>query len=283
MQEKQKIIILILIILGIVLLIPLSMLIQETKAKRLFINLEEYYKNNEKALIYLGSSNCSYCIKFNPVIDKVAQDNELTFFYIDYNDLSDKHLQKIMKTFNIQEENFGTPFLIVTKNGEKVVDYSGYMEEEGLIEFLENNEIIKENKEINDETEEDNDNNTNVNNEKKAFFKEIGYTEYAKKIKSSSEVVIVLTISSCGACETAKPILEDIAKEEKIQINYINIDSLTTEERSKFNATIIEFGIDSLAVPYTMIIKNNEKKDSLIGVQSEKTFIDFFKNNNIIK
>lgn len=282
MQEKQKIKILLLIIVGIVLLIPLSMAIQETKAKRLLENLENHYKNNANALIYLGSSNCSHCLQFDPVINKVAQENELTFFYINFNDLSDKHFTKILETFNIEEENFGTPFLIITKNGEKLVDYPGYLEEEELIEFLKTNEIIKTNKEINDIQLEEN-NETNVTIEKNGFFKEIGYIEYASKIKSSSEVAIVLALSGCGACKMAKPILEDIAMEEKIVINYLNIDLLTEEELNNFNETIVDFGIDSLAVPYTMVIKNKQKKDFLIGAQSEGDFIDFFKENNIIK
>lgn len=97
---------------------------------------------------------------------------------------------------------------------------------------------------------------------------------------SKEKVVVYIGRSTCGWCQKFSPILEEIAKEEKIKVLYINTDELDQEELSKLQ----EYSDNKFTggTPTTLIIQSGEVVDSLNGYVEKEQAITFFKNAGMI-
>lgn len=88
-------------------------------------------------VVYIGRSNCGYCVKFLPVLKQAQEDLGYKTIYIDLNEVTVDDQEKLIAYDSYVEENFGyTPMVLVFKNGKYVDGWVGYTEVEEFKSFL---------------------------------------------------------------------------------------------------------------------------------------------------
>ena len=89
----------------------------------------------------------------------------------------------------------------------------------------------------------------------KSYLSEIKYDKVIEMIDNKEDFILLVSQTTCNHCMSYKPKLEDIAKEYKIQMYYIQVDLLNNEEKEKFEDYISYDG-----TPATIFIRNGEEK-----------------------
>ena len=104
--------------------------------------LAEKIQNKESFVLYVGSSECSHCADFKPKLEKVINKYKLDVYYINMANLSTARYNAVMKKIDGE----GTPTTVYIKDGktESSPRIEGAREEEDIIEFFKDLELVKE-------------------------------------------------------------------------------------------------------------------------------------------
>lgn len=109
------------------------------------ITVTDYLKliNNDKFVVFLGSSQCGYCTKYQPIVQAVVEKYNVEFYYINLYESTETEIKNLYDSSSwFTENDWGTPTTLLFSKG-KIVDYiSGYVEENVLVEFLKTNGVI---------------------------------------------------------------------------------------------------------------------------------------------
>ena len=100
--------------------------------------------NKDQSLILLAYEECKYCTMFSPVLKKVADTYNLSVSMIDVENGIPEELKGVNTDFDnfVNNNFFGTPTLLLYKNGKFITHLEGYKEEENLINELKTNGFI---------------------------------------------------------------------------------------------------------------------------------------------
>lgn len=113
---------------------------------------------------------------------------------------------------------------------------------------------------------------------------EIDYERFMTLYSGSTPSIVVLVQTNCGYCNMYKPIIDEIAYDEDINIYYLDITKLTNSEYNQLINSIDFFKTHSdWGTPTTLIVKNSSTIDYLEGYSSEDTTLKFYRENSIIK
>ncbi len=270
MKEVKKVVIVIIIIIGILMLWPLSKYAKKVKGQRIYDAIMEIYGGPDYSLIYLGSSNCSFSNQFDSVMEETSEEYDFKYAFVDILDLTDKQRDELIKKIGIDQNDFGTPYIVVGKEKTKESEHKGYLKKENLVEFLKENNFLAADAE------------PKIINEDSLNY--IEANEFVELINSKEKQIIVIGQIHCGACSWAVPVLEEIAEEYELLINYINIDQIDNNlDRQKLDEEIRKLGITELRTPYIMIIQEGQELGSFLGASEKDGYLEFFKKYDLIK
>lgn len=108
------------------------------------INFEKYLtllKEDEKNIVFITKNDCMYCGEVEETVKSVANDMKLPIYYIYTDKLTEKELNDFsISVFALKNQEWGVPALIITKNGDSSDLVYGYLKEEEIKEFFENND-----------------------------------------------------------------------------------------------------------------------------------------------
>lgn len=121
---------------------------QENDTKLTKISCSKYQEltqSDVESLILIARPTCSYCLKFIPILEEIVEEYGITVNYFDTDALSETEVSEFYNSAELFKSNeFGTPTLMITKNGE-IIKYSvGYSEKEETVEWLKEAGIIKD-------------------------------------------------------------------------------------------------------------------------------------------
>ena len=261
MSESKKM----LIVLGAVILIILGSICfvyagnQDSKA--LYEQFTAEFNSEENQLIYLGSSTCGYCSLLNPSIQDMAKRYDFDYLYIDINETSSSYVRKIINDLNLT--SIATPYLAIVANGKIIDTQEQYDDYNVIFEFLQKNDLIDE--------------------KAKLDLNYIDYETYEKLLESKEIEVIVVGQTTCGYCVQAKIILNDVASENDVDINYIDFAKLDDEEREKFLGSLEYFEEEEWGTPITMIVQNGKIVDMIEQLATEDEYVEFLQENEVIE
>lgn len=122
-----------------------------------FAAYKELVNSDTVTMAVFGRNSCSWCNKFKPVYNAVAEKYDIDIYYFDSDNYDNSEYEKIInmdltipskcndsgKEFKLSD-GFGTPLSIFTKDGEVVDCISGYTDRASLIDKLKTNNIISE-------------------------------------------------------------------------------------------------------------------------------------------
>lgn len=264
MNEKKKIItVFVAIIVLIALVIGINAITQKENEK----TVEKYQNlmnNKTEQLIMIGRPTCSYCVELTPILEEITGLYDIKYTYMNTDELNEGTLNKLLKLFNTDSS---TPQLLIVKDGKIVKTQEGYTDREGVFTFLQEGGMISK-----DEVLEAND----------AHLTNIDYAKYDELLNAKENKIIVVAQTGCSYCESAKPVLNQIAKENDMEINWLDITNLSEDEQAKVTASLDIFSED-FGTPLIMIVNDNKVVDSIQGYESEDKYVTFFKDNSMMK
>ena len=104
----------------------------------------EVFNSSSKRLVYIGRPTCTFCQKLSPILEEVTKEYNIDYYYINTDEIQSNELAAILLKLGRKTSTFGTPYLAIVQNGEKIGEQPGYVEKEGLIEFFEKNGLVEE-------------------------------------------------------------------------------------------------------------------------------------------
>lgn len=98
---------------------------------------------------------------------------------------------------------------------------------------------------------------------------------------SKENTIVYLGSAKCSWCSKFKPILEEIIRENNLEVVYIDLSTVSNEEYNKITKTV---GRDNFSgTPTTLIMNGNKVIDALKGYSEKEETVEFFKTNGFIK
>ncbi len=106
---------------------------------------EELITAGDPFMVTIIQTGCSYCEKFEPVLEEVVSEYNLPAYYLNISNLTSEEVQSLNQSNSYLKRNqWGTPTTLILV-GDKVIDsIGGYIEKDGLVTFLEDNVLMGE-------------------------------------------------------------------------------------------------------------------------------------------
>lgn len=110
---------------------------------------------------------------------------------------------------------------------------------------------------------------------------EITYDEYEKMVNNGDAFIVIIERTGCGYCQKYMPLVEEVANEKKIALNYINTDNLSEDEFNKLSTTNKYLKRNEWGTPTTLFMLGDRIVDS-IGGYVEKDSIEAFIDGRVV-
>lgn len=259
MNEKSKLIIILISILIIVLGVIGFVVSENIKSEKIYKDFNEKFNGKENSLIYIGRPTCSWCNLLTPTMDEMKNRYNFSYTYLNIDEINKKYLNKILKDLNLN--SVSTPYLAIVSNGKVVASQNGLDDYNIIFNLLQENNIINKNA--------------------KLLLNYINYDEYSNLIKDKNANIIVVGQKTCGYCINAKLVLNEIASKNNIKINYFSITGLNTEQKEGFNKSF-EYFSGNWGTPVTLIVKDEKIVDMLEQLVTEEEYVKFFQKNGVL-
>ena len=101
---------------------------------------QEIINSNERSVIYVGRPTCPACNRLYPVIEEVAKEVGINFFYTNLDEWNRDDMSDIL--FATLRGVDSTPTIVVIDNGEIIDKIVGGRQKDYIINFLRNNNVI---------------------------------------------------------------------------------------------------------------------------------------------
>jgi len=118
-------------------------------------------------------------------------------------------------------------------------------------------------------------------NEKKEFI-QIDINEYMNYYNGEEPTLILLARPTCGYCQIAEPIIQNIAYEYNLDIHYLNTDNFTDEAQTTFVQSD-EFFNTGYGTPILYIVMKGQILDKVDGLTDRAHYVEFLRMNGYIK
>ncbi len=142
MNEKKKIWIVLTGMIVIIILMIVLGILSSVQKQKIVDSFNKSFESKTEEIVYLGRPDCSHCIAFKPVLQKVIADYNLSYLDINTDEVGEKRLNLILEKLEMDSETFGTPTTVIVKNKKVVETIIGEVSEEDLIKVLKENKVI---------------------------------------------------------------------------------------------------------------------------------------------
>lgn len=149
MKETKKMLIVVIILAIIAILVTILAIGENKKQQKTLEEFNRYLNSTSNELIYFSRPGCYYCQLMEGAKKTLLDDSNIDYYDVNTDIISSAVLDKMLAKLNIT--SFGTPTLVIVKNGEVVYTQSGVFSSETdnaseLKAFLEQYEIIEKSK-----------------------------------------------------------------------------------------------------------------------------------------
>lgn len=238
------------------------------KSANMVKTVEETLASNEPKMIYIKRDGCTYCTLNENNMESMKKEYNIEYLEINSSNLKQKDLDKILELLKVDTSTFGTPYTFIVQNNDVTATLDGIKGYDELFNFLQENKII--------------------NSDATLTLNYINYDEYKEIIKATENQIIVLASSTCHYCLSERPILDEIATEYNVKINWMYLDNAFTDgkeqsEYEDFKTTLSWYNDNSSwGTPTTLIVKDSNVVAALSGYRTKDEIIKFYKQNGLI-
>lgn len=118
--------------------------------------------------------------------------------------------------------------------------------------------------------------------ENKNYIKDItNINNFVEMFNKDEEYIVVIGQTVCSHCIDYRPKVNRVAYSYDMDIYWIEYDTLTYNDKVKVKNLHDKFS--SISTPYTIIIKNGDIIDEMVGESEEQEILDLLINNNLVK
>lgn len=103
----------------------------------------EYFNGSEDKIVLIARPTCQYCQVAEPIIQNVAFEHDLDISYLNTDNFEGEDETKLVKSDEFFSEGFGTPLLLVVKDGKIVNKVDGLTDKAHYTEFFKDTGFIK--------------------------------------------------------------------------------------------------------------------------------------------
>ena len=111
------------------------------ESHRILAEFNEKYENDGIQIILFASPTCKWCKKLVPILDEIAEENDLKYYYLDVTKLFDNDYNEIISKLDIEID--GIPHLVVVKDKKVLGEQVGAETKENTIEFFKKYGVIE--------------------------------------------------------------------------------------------------------------------------------------------
>ena len=104
----------------------------------------------------------------------------------------------------------------------------------------------------------------------------ISIDEYLEYYSGSSNTVVLFARDSCQYCKLATPILENIIYESDVDLQYVDLSTLSDDDKTKL-ANSDDYFKEGISTPLLVVVGNNSMTDYIEGLNTKENYISFFK------
>ena len=125
---------------------------------------------------------------------------------------------------------------------------------------------------------------TSIQESEKKELPEIKMSTYLDYYAGSEAKIVLIGYPECPFCQVAEPILQNLAYEYDLEINYLNTDNFTDEDEQKLLASDEYFKEnEGFGTPLLLIVKDNKIVNKIDGLTDRGHYKQFFKAEGFIK
>ena len=115
-------------------------------------------------------------------------------------------------------------------------------------------------------------------------IKETSVADYLKIISKNDTSIIYIGRPGCGYCQMFQPILEEVLKQYKIGVEYVNIENISSQEEwDSFENSNEYLKAGEWGTPTLIVYKDKKIVKVNPGYVEKDNLIAFFKESGIIK
>lgn len=141
------------IIIGVLLIlfVVLSLLMNDGDVKNREMGSEvslwlEDTKKDQYVVTVFAQTFCGYCKQYQPVVQKIYNENDdMIVYWFDIDEKSSLNAEEretVTSTYETPDFT-GTPYTLITKNGQTVAHYDRGADRETILKFFKENNVIK--------------------------------------------------------------------------------------------------------------------------------------------
>ncbi len=268
MNEKKKVMILLAIVFVIVAIIVSSIIVDNIKSNGVYKEFENSLKGNTNEIVYLGSKTSGYSTAVEPILNGYADKYKFSYSYINTDNLSTGSLNVILGKANIDDSSFVPAYIVVGKDG-KIVDKinASTSEEKAIFEFLQKYGFIT----------------TGTEYTSSSNLTYVTASKFVDLVKGTERSVIVIGQTTCSHCIAVRPTLSAIASEEKIAVYYIDYNTLSEDDQNLVLNSLDYLKNNEWGTPLMLVVENNKLINSLPGETTKANYVNFLKENGVLK
>ena len=115
-----------------------------------------------------------------------------------------------------------------------------------------------------------------------AGLHQLTYNEYKTMVDNGDAFIVVIERTGCGYCTMYMPIVEEVAKEKKIPVYYIDTDTLSSEEFDELGRTNNYLKKNKWGTPTTLFMLGDRVLESISGYVDKDEFLKFIDGKVVI-
>lgn len=108
---------------------------------------------------------------------------------------------------------------------------------------------------------------------------QINVDQFTQLLESENTKIVLVASLECPHCTALKPKINELAGSLNVEVNYLELTTMTEEEQNKFYNSN-EFFKTNTSIPLVIAIRNNEVIDSFVG-NVEKEQVEAFLRRNL--
>lgn len=222
--------------------------------------IDEVTNSEGVRMVYLASSDCEECELQKYQMKNLIQNYGLDYYYINLDELSNYKINSIYKKLDL-EVSKDVPTIAIYNNGKLTTSLTGITGINRLHSMLVDETILDENE---------------------LSLNYLTINSYVDKMKTDKLVLALGNYRNVDS-NSFEEILWHIVSEYGVEINFIYLSDLTESEGKLFESKIINFDDYNLKIPSLLIIENQKIIDNKIELTEETDYVEFLKENGIIK
>ena len=123
-----------------------------------------------------------------------------------------------------------------------------------------------------------------VNDAKKRQEEKLNYNSitYETFVNNGDAFIVVIERAGCGYCIQYMPIVEEVAKEKKIPLYYIDTDTLESSEMESLSTSNSYLKKNQWGTPTTLFMLGNRVLDAIGGYVEKDSVLAFLKDRVVM-